>query len=96
MPFSRPEARERTVLVRRVLLGILIANLAVVGARLVIGLVSGSLAILGSALDSGVDGLNNVLGLIVVRVASKAPDEDQEDHQEGIQVTTWRVAFRIL
>lgn len=76
MPFSRPEARERTVLVRRVLLGILIANLAVVGARLVIGLVSGSLAILGSALDSGVDGLNNVLGLIVVRVASKAPDED--------------------
>ncbi len=76
MPFSRPEARERTVLVRRVLLGILIANLAVVGARLVIGLVSGSLAILGSALDSGVDGLNNVLGLIVVRVASKGPDED--------------------
>src|SRR5206468_808964 len=37
---------------------------------------AGSLAILGSALDSSVDALNNVLALIVVRVAAKEPDED--------------------
>ncbi len=76
MPLSRPEARDRTTLVRRTLIGLLLANLAVVGAKFLVGLFSGSLAILGSALDSAVDALNNVLALIVVRVASKAPDED--------------------
>ena len=58
------------------LLGLLLANLVVVGAKLVIGLTSGSLAVLGDALHSTVDALNNVLALVVVRVAAKAPDED--------------------
>ncbi len=40
------------------------------------GLSSGSLAVLGGAVDSCVDALNNVLALIVVRVAAKEPDED--------------------
>src|SRR5256886_8731837 len=65
-----------SALVRRVVLGLLVANLAVVGAKLAVGLASGSLAVLGSAVDSAVDALNNVLALIVVRVAAKAPDED--------------------
>lgn len=76
MPLSRPLARDRTALVRRVLLGLLFANLAVVGAKLVIGLRSGSLAVLGDALHSSVDSLNNVLALIVIRVAAQAPDEE--------------------
>src|SRR2546427_3388369 len=76
MPLSRPEGRPETALVRRVFLGLLVANLIVVGAKSFVGLKSGSLAILGSALDSSVDALNNVLALIVVRVAAKAPDED--------------------
>lgn len=76
MPFSRPEARERTASVRRVLLGLLVANLAVVGAKLVVGILSGSLAVLGDAVHSTVDALNNVLALVVIRVASKEPDED--------------------
>lgn len=62
--------------VRRVFIGLLFANLAVVAAKLAVGLASGSLAILGSAVDSSVDALNNVLALIVVRVAAKEPDED--------------------
>src|SRR3989442_4344070 len=65
-----------SALVRRVVLGLLVANLAVVGAKLAVGLASGSLAVRGSAVDSAVDALNNVLALIVVRVAAKAPDED--------------------
>ena len=65
-----------SALVRRVLFGLLAANLVVVGAKLAVGLASGSLAVFGSALDSAVDALNNVLALIVVRVAAKAPDED--------------------
>ena len=65
-----------SALVRRVFIGLLIANVAVVGAKLAVGIASGSLAILGSAVDSCVDALNNVLALIVVRVAAKEPDED--------------------
>jgi len=62
--------------VRRVLITMLGANLVVVGAKLFIGVVSGSLAVLGDALHSSVDSLYNVLGLIVIRVAARAPDED--------------------
>src|SRR5205809_7645262 len=76
MPLSRPEGRPETALVRRVFIGLLVANLMVVAAKFFVGLRSGSLAILGSALDSSVDALNNVLALIVVRVAAKEPDED--------------------
>src|SRR5689334_10481209 len=65
-----------SALVRRVFIGLLVANLAVVGVKLWVGFASGSLAILGGAVDSCVDALNNVVGLIVVRVASRAPDED--------------------
>ena len=68
MPASAP--------VRRVFYTLLAANLAVVGAKFIVGLRSGSLAVLGSALDSAVDVLNNIVALTVVRVASKAPDED--------------------
>src|SRR2546427_3405141 len=76
MPLPRPEGRPATALVRRVFMGLLVANLAVVTAKSFVGLRAGSLAILGSALDSSVDALNNVLALIVVRVAAKEPDED--------------------
>jgi len=61
---------------RRVFLGLLAANASVVGAKLLVASASGSLAILGSALDSAVDAINNVLALIVVRVAAREPDED--------------------
>jgi len=59
-----------------VLIGLLIANLAVVGAKFVIGLSSGSLAVLGDAVHSSVDAMNNVLALAVIGVAARAPDED--------------------
>ena len=44
MPASAP--------VRRVFIGLLVANLAVVGVKLAVGIASGSLAILGTAVDS--------------------------------------------
>src|SRR2546427_486290 len=47
--------------VRRVLVGLLGANLAVVAAKLYIGIVSGSLAVLGDALHSSVDSLSSEL-----------------------------------
>ena len=76
MAMPRPETADRTTQVRRVLLGLLLANLVVVGAKLGVGLAAHSLAVLGDTLHSAVDALNNVLALVVVRVASKAPDDD--------------------
>src|SRR5438445_507220 len=57
-----------SALVRRVLLGLLAANLVVVGAKLAVGIASQSLAVFGGALDSSVDALNNLLALIVACV----------------------------
>ena len=66
----------RSRAVRRVLWGILLANLAVVGAKFLIGVAASSLAVLGDAIHSTADALNNVLALVVIRAASKPPDED--------------------
>jgi cation diffusion facilitator family transporter len=76
MSFARHESHDRTARVRRVLVGIFFANLAVVVAKLVVGLATHSLAVLGDTLHSSVDALNNILALVVVRVAAQAPDED--------------------
>src|SRR5712691_9151797 len=76
MPMQQPTTPDRTSRIRRVLFGLLFANLVVVAAKVGVGLFAHSLAVLGDALHSGVDALNNVLGLIVMRVAAKAPDED--------------------
>jgi cation diffusion facilitator family transporter len=57
-------------------MGLLLANIAVVGAKFIVGFAAHSLAVLGDALHSTVDALNNVLGLIVVRAAARPPDED--------------------
>lgn len=76
MLHASPAARDRTARIQRVLLGLLVANLAVVGAKFVIGLSTGSLAILGDGVHSAVDAMNNVLALAVTHIAAKAPDED--------------------
>src|SRR5512145_1142565 len=68
-----PERHDR---VRRVLLGILVANLAVVAAKFLIGLATGSLAVMGDAAHSSADALNNVVGLVVMRLAAAEPDAD--------------------
>ncbi|OLC46702.1 MAG: cation-efflux pump [Gemmatimonadetes bacterium] len=76
MPNQQPTTSDRTGRIRRVLFGLLFANLVVVAAKLGVGLVAHSLAVLGDALHAGVDALNNALALVVMRVATKAPDED--------------------
>src|SRR6266567_958211 len=96
-----------SALVRRVFIGLLVANLAVVGVKLAVGLSSGSLAVLGGAVDSCVDALNNVLALIVVRVStllsastheSTAPPstarEPDESPTASLTPTTARLATR--
>ncbi len=73
---ARVAPRDRNAQVKRVLLGLLIANVAVVGAKIVIGLRTRSLGVLGDGVHSSVDAMNNVLALAVIWVAAREPDED--------------------
>jgi len=76
MPQPTVAVPGRNVQVRRVLLGLLVANLAVVGAKFVIGLRSGSLGVMGDAVHSSVDAMNNIIALAVISIAAREPDED--------------------
>src|SRR5437773_11015371 len=69
-------ALDRSRAVRRVLAGLLVANIAVLVVKATIGILSGSLAVIGDAVHSSVDAVYNVLVLVVVRVAAREPDED--------------------
>jgi cation diffusion facilitator family transporter len=73
---SGADSREKSSGVRRVLGGILIANVLVVVIKFAVGLNTNSLAVFGDALQSSVDSANNLFAIFVVRVAAKAPDED--------------------
>jgi cation diffusion facilitator family transporter len=67
---------DRNAAVRRVLWAVLFANLVVIAAKVWIGVRSGSLAVLGDAAHSGVDALNNLVGLAAVSAAAVPPDEE--------------------
>jgi cation diffusion facilitator family transporter len=73
---ASPGSRDRTTRIKRVLLGLLLANLAVVGAKFAIGISTGSLSVLSDGVHSAVDAMNNVLALAVTHIAAKAPDDD--------------------
>ena len=70
------ESTGRAPAIRATLLAILVANAAVVAVKLVIGIRTGTLAVLGAALESGLDMLNNVMGILLVSLAAQAPDDD--------------------
>jgi len=73
VPRESKEARDRAV--RRVLLWILLANVVVCGAKLVAGYLAESVAVLSDGIHSSIDALNNVVGLVLLRLASKEADE---------------------
>lgn len=70
------ESDDRLSRIRRVLWFVLAANLFVVFVKVFVGLRTGSLAVLGDAAHSGVDALNNVVGLLAVNVAAAPPDDE--------------------
>ncbi len=67
---------ERAPRVRETLLLIMALNCVTVIVKLVVGLRTHSLSVLGASLESGLDVLNNVIGMALVRVAARGPDED--------------------
>jgi divalent metal cation (Fe/Co/Zn/Cd) transporter len=74
------DSRDKSSGVRRVLSGILAANIVVVIVKFGVGLETNSLAVFGDALQSSMDAVNNLFGLAVVRLATKAP---VEEHTKG-------------
>lgn len=62
--------------VRRVLLVTLALNIVVVIGKLVAGLLANSLSVISDAIHSSVDSLNNIVGLVVMKYATAAPDEE--------------------
>lgn len=73
----RPLAQEqRSPAVRRTLLIVLGLNAVVAAIKVLVGVDTGSLTVLGAALESGLDMMNNAVGMMLVTVAGRAPDED--------------------
>jgi cation diffusion facilitator family transporter len=64
------------LLVRRALLVVLVLNATVAVIKVVVGLQTGALTVLGAALESALDMLNNAIGMILVTIAGREPDED--------------------
>ena len=62
--------------VNRVLLRVLILNLAVAGAKLVFGYATGAVSIISDGFHSLTDSASNVVGLVGLRASGKPPDED--------------------
>lgn len=67
---------ERARAIRRVLLAVLGLNLAVAAAKLGYGWASGSVAMSADGLQSLLDGLANVVGLVGMAIAARPPDRD--------------------
>ena len=76
LELRRPVRHAGSSAVRRVLMHVLLFNALVVVIKLVVGIRTASLTVLGAALESGLDALNNVIGMLLVSIAARAPDED--------------------
>jgi cation diffusion facilitator family transporter len=76
---QRPGAEKaitRTAAVRRVLLIVLALNIVVLVTKNVIAIRTGALAVLGATFESGLDVLGSLMGMMLVTVATQAPDDD--------------------
>jgi cation diffusion facilitator family transporter len=75
-PAQSPRADASARAVRQTLGVILIANLIVVAIKVGVGFRTSTLSVLGAALESALDTLNNIIGMVLVTLAARAPDED--------------------
>ncbi len=68
--------RVRHEAVSRVLLQVLVLNLAVAGAKLVLGYTVGAVSIVSDGYHSLTDSASNVIGLVALRASRMPPDVD--------------------
>jgi cation diffusion facilitator family transporter len=74
MAVARAVERDRTTSIQRVFLGLLAANLVVVGAKLAVGISANSLSVISDAVHSSVDAFNNIVFAVLMRYAGAAAD----------------------
>lgn len=74
-PADGPRSR-RTRAIRRTLVVVLGLNLVVAGAKLGYGVISGSVAMTADGVQSLLDGLANVIGLVGIAIAARPPDRE--------------------
>lgn len=61
--------------VRRILIVVLIANLAVTVVKITLGLLTGALSVVADGFHSLVDSSSNLIGLAAIRLAQRPPDD---------------------
>lgn len=66
----------RSAGVRRALVIVLVLNALSAAIKIAVGVRTGALTVLGAALESVLDMLSNVVAIVAVSVAARAPDED--------------------
>ena len=66
----------RNAAVSRVLVRVLLLNLAVAGAKLVFGYATGAVSIISDGFHSLTDSASNIFGLVGTRASVKPPDDD--------------------
>lgn len=86
---------ERTNQIRRVLIVVLVLNLLVAGAKLGYGWYSGSVAMSADGVQSLLDGLANVVGIVGIAIASRPPDKDHHYGHERYE-TLASLAIAVL
>lgn len=74
MAVARARERDRTASIQHVFVGLLVANLAIVGAKLVIGASAHSLSVIGDGVHSSVDAFNNIVFAVLMRYAGAEAD----------------------
>ena len=67
---------DRYAAVSRVLVRVLVLNLAVALAKIIFGYSSGAISVLSDGFHSLTDGASNVIGLVGIYAARRPPDED--------------------
>lgn len=67
---------DRYLEVSRVLVRVLLLNLAVAGAKILLGVTTGAVSVLTDGFHSLTDGGSNVVALVALRVARRPPDAD--------------------
>jgi cation diffusion facilitator family transporter len=76
MAVAGAPGRDRTASIQRVFLGLLAANLVVVGAKVAIGIQAGSLSVISDAIHSSVDAFNNIVFVVLMRYAGAEADAE--------------------
>ena len=71
-----PDTIQRDQLVRRVIILEGLANIGVLVAKVLVGWSTGSFAVLGDAIHSLTDVANNIVALVIIRVAHTPPDRE--------------------